>query len=399
VVIGEPFRDVVGTSSEGMVYIYNVTDGSMYNITSSIPQDDAWFGASLDVDGEIVVIGEQSRDVVRTSNEGMVYIYNVTDKSMYNITSPIPQEGARFGIYVAVDGEIVVIGESQRDVVGTSNEGMVYIYNLTDKSIYNFTSPIPQEEAEFGLPVAVNGETVAIGEGNRTVGGTMGAGMVYIYNLTDKSIYNFTSPIPQEEAEFGLPVAVDGEIVAIGETRRDVVGTSNEGMAYIYNLTDKSMYNITSPIPQADAGFGIFVAVDGEIVVIGEMWRDIFGTSEEGMAYIYNLTDKSMYNITSPIPQDSAWFGAPVAVDGDLVVIGEYYRDIFFNSNEGAAYVYRLNGLEPPPEPSEVLPSEPVGGEILNYQTSISLLPLIALSLIVILIVRKAHTGNILIKK
>jgi hypothetical protein len=88
--------------------------------------------------------------------------------------------------------------------------------------------------------------------------------------------------------------------------------------------------------------FGASVAIDGNIAVIGAYLNDSNG-SDCGAVYVYELSGSQWIQKQKLVPSDGAVgdrFGKSVAIKGDTIVVGSYCDD-----DKGSAYVFtRLGG-------------------------------------------------------
>jgi len=157
-------------------------------LTASDAQEDDDFGASVAVDGDIVVVGADETDSAPNCDEpcpssGSVYIFlgSAGNPSAWTeqrvLTASEPEAENNFGHSVAVTGDIVMVGDSradnapgcgapcnssgavrfyQRDVGGPDNFAEVLILTAMDAAAGD----------RFGQSVALAGETLVVGSEN-----------------------------------------------------------------------------------------------------------------------------------------------------------------------------------------------------------------------------------------
>lgn len=63
---------------------------------------------------------------------------------------------------------------------------------------------------------------------------------------------------PEAGAEFGVSVAISGNTIAIGEYKADVE-TINEGRAYLFDTDGNHLATLQAPKPEVGAYFGMSV--------------------------------------------------------------------------------------------------------------------------------------------
>ncbi|MEK6248698.1 MAG: Ig-like domain-containing protein, partial [Planctomycetales bacterium] len=93
--------------------------------------------------------------------------------------------------------------------------------------------------------------------------------------------------------------------------------------------------------------FGNSVATDGNYVLVGAYYNQVFTTGySDGQAYLFEAaTGNLLHTFNPPEGVNSGWekFGSSVAVDGNLALIGDPEQDVGTDSTElgaGQAYLY-----------------------------------------------------------
>ena len=143
---------------------------------------------------------------------------------------------------------------------------------------------------------------------------------------------------------FGRSVSIDAGTVVVGARLDDDDG-SDSGSAYVYRTTDGwdtyTEIKLTASDAAASDQFGVSVAIDGDTIVVGANW-DNDGGSRSGSAYVFRTTDggatySQVVKLTASDASSSDYFGTSVAIDGNTIVVGAYYKD----DSTGAVYVFR----------------------------------------------------------
>ena len=95
--------------------------------------DGDYFGYSVSVDGNYVVVGAYCEDDAGGTYSGKAYIFDVTTGSLLHIlNNPNAYDTSDydlFGYSVAISGNRVVVGAYQEDYLG-SDSGSVYVYQI-----------------------------------------------------------------------------------------------------------------------------------------------------------------------------------------------------------------------------------------------------------------------------
>lgn len=145
----------------------------------------------------------------------------------------------------------------------------------------------------------------------------------------------------------------------------DIGATVNQGRVYL--LSGKAMRTgtttilktINSPIPQAEAKFGFFISVIGDVngdakpdIAIGTDSQDVSSNTDQGIVWVFSgagtgSTSTPLYTINNPVPQAGARFGSRIGnaglVDADTVpdiIVGASNNDVGANVNQGQAFIF-----------------------------------------------------------
>lgn len=328
-----------------------------------------------------------------------------------------------FGTSVAIDGDTLVVGAYQEDSPSTGvdgeqgsdatddknyNSGAVYIFTRSG-SVWTQQAFIKASntglEDFFGYSVAIDGDTLVVGargedspavgingsQGDDTEGG-LNFGAVYVYTRSGSSwsqqAYIKASNTGRGD-EFGYSVDVDGDTLVVGAIGDDSSATgvdgsqgddtaygNNSGAVYVFTRSG-SVWSQQAYIKASNTGvgdwFGISVAVDGNTLVVGAQLEDSMATGIDGLQgddQTYGRDSGAVYVFTRG---GSTWsqqayikasntgfedrFGTSVDIDGDTLVVGAYLEDsaatvidgaqgndIAYGSDSGAVYVFTRNG-------------------------------------------------------
>ena len=154
------------------------------------------------------------------------------------------------------------------------------------------------EGDHFGdFSVAVAGDTAVIGAwGDDDDGIDSGSAYVFRYNGTAwVEEAKLTASDAAEGDHFGGSVTVSGDTVVVGAYADDDNG-SRSGSAYVFRYSGTAWVEeakLTASDGAADDFFGFPVAVSGDTVVVGAGGDDDNGI-DSGAAYVYNLPEPTM---------------------------------------------------------------------------------------------------------
>ena len=291
------------------------------------------------------------------------------------LTPPHPAASDKFGWTVAISGDTAVVGAPNEDLAwgtGTLRDaGAVYVYARLGNE-WNFQSKIvasgPQEEDYFGIAVGIDGNTIVVGAHGRDVEGSEDVGAAYVYTRQgytwslDKIL---TDSEPREDDNYGVAVAIDNGIIAIGAQGKDISRPVpfppylDAGKVFLYFQPEPGKWLLKKELQANDAkmggSFGASVALEGDYLVVGATELNPYSLKDvdlgPGSAYIYDRNNN--WNLDSKIDADADKrgdaFGYSVGVSGTTVVVGapsaDPKGDYGTITNGGKVYVFdRVRG-------------------------------------------------------
>ena len=205
-------------------------------LMASDAQASDYFGYSVAVAGDTVVVGARDEDS-EGLNAGAAYVFvrnGTTWTEQAKLMASDAQAGDWFGYSVAVSGDTVVVGAYYEDS-GGSDAGAAYVFvrNGTSWSQQGkLVAGDAQADDQFGQSVAISGDTVVVGAHYEDDGGSdAGAAYVFVYDGTawteqDKLVAGDA----QVDGRFGYSVAVSGDTVVVGASGEG----SYAGAAYVF---------------------------------------------------------------------------------------------------------------------------------------------------------------------
>jgi len=349
------YEDSVGQIEGGAAYVfrYDSGAGSWISEATLYPADlqyHDWFGGSVSVDGEIALIGTYDAEAA------YVFRYNPGTGAWSEeekLTASDGVWGDDFGHFVALSGEVALVGAPTDDDVA-DNAGSVYVFR------YNPGSNSWVEETElhasdadnddrFGLCVAFDGDIALIGSRHDDDNGS-DSGSVYFFR------YDPGSGSWTEEAKlfasdgsaddyFGTSVSLDltSNVALIGSPADDDNGAKS-GSAYVFRYDPGTESwveeaKLLASDGKAKDGFGS-VAVNGNIALVGAgQYGMISGGTGPGAAYLFNYdpgsgTWSQGSKLLASDGNKNDGFGMDVAISGNVSLVGAAY------SNSDVAYIH-----------------------------------------------------------
>lgn len=285
------------------------------------PSYDACFGAGTCTVGSVLVY--------RRDETG--WIWEATLVSSENVVSD------RFGLSVAVEDSLVVVGAPRADISSLSPfaaRGAVFIFRR-DSGNWILDARLASLEStgsdRFGTAVAISDGRIAVGNPHENVNG-VSTGSVHMYEYVDgewvrvQRLLNSTGEI---DDHFGEAIGLDGPDLVVGAPWTDVP-TVVSGAVYFFRR-GPAQWSLQSRIAahpgRSALEFGQSVDVHNEMAVVSSPDENVAlngqSTFRAGAIYVYERTGSTWTEtgrITEQRPWWSGYFGASVAIDHNTIV-------------------------------------------------------------------------------
>ena len=389
IIIGAAYDDYDGVTNSGSSYLFE-RDGESWvqeaKLTAGVIAGDSesedWFGISLAIAGDTVIVGASHDDDGGTSS-GSAYIFTRNNKvweQQAKLTSLDASSGDLFGVSTAISGNTAVIGAVYDDDDGISS-GSAYVFTRTG-NIWSQQAKLKANDAAaedyFGEELAISGDSVVIGARFNDDKGN-NSGSAYIFVRTGTTWLQQAKLIANDaEADdtFGESLAISNDTVVIGAALDDDDGQGS-GSAYIFvrsGITWSQQAKLTASDASANDQFGRAVAISGDTVIVGAWRDDTGGLIDSGSAYVFTRSGTSwsqQAKLTADDAANSDWFGIPVAISDNTIIVGAQADDIGSITNAGSAYVFKRNGPSWSQE-SKLVAFDGQAGDIFGISLAIS---------------------------
>jgi len=298
------------------------------------------FGWSVAVDGDFIVVGAYGEDCDGTSKmnndasmSGAAYVYvRSGDFWVYKsfLKASTIEAFDYFGYSVAIDGETIVVGAYGEDSDGTGESnngakgaGAAYVFDF-DGVFWNQVAFLKADNTEdhdfFGDSVAIDGDTIVVGATGEDGDGTSpanndasdaGAAYVFVRDGTTctQQGYLKADNAGQDDC-FGVSVDIVGDkiVAGAGFEASDGSGPGNDdaesaGAAYVFTCSGgvwTQQAYLKASNAETNDRFGYSVAIDGDTIVAGAFGEASDGTGEEnnnlsfaGAAYVFKALCKA----------------------------------------------------------------------------------------------------------
>jgi trimeric autotransporter adhesin len=386
-------------------------------LKASNPNAGDFFGASAAMVDNRLVVGARLEDSAATGvggdqadnsapDSGAAYVFTGTGgiwgQEAY-IKASNTRSGDGFGLWVAVDGDTLVVGAPFEDSGATGiggnqadasapDSGAVYVFTRTagiwSQQAYAKASNTNPDDG-FGFSVDVAGHILIVGarnedsaatgiDGDQSDNSSPDSGGAYVFTRTDgawsQEAYVKASNTGTGDS-FGSSVAVADDTVFVGARFEDSASTgiggnqmdnsaSDSGAVYVFTRIGGA-WNQQAYVKASNSGtedsFGVHISAKGDTLLVGAPYEDSGATSIEenqeddtapdsGAAYAFKRMSgiwkqQAYIKGSNNLPGDG--FGSSVAVAGDRLAVGAFHNPATnvgqadnTSPNSGAAYVF-----------------------------------------------------------
>jgi hypothetical protein len=336
---GSPFED------PGSVYVVQRVDSEWKcrtELTSDIERV-ALFGWSVSVSGEYAFIG--SPRLVT----GVVFVFQLIDDRWVRVSELVPPDakgGDDFGWSVFAEPERIIIGAWQ-------HEGNAECSGMLEREA-KVSAKTSMREDRFGFAVAIHGNVAVIGAPYGDVDGYADAGCIYVFQRAGRDWIEearLTAPQVTAGELFGHSVGVSGKTIVVGApgTRHHAADDNPTGAAYIFRCVEGAWTEsmLVSETSACLDRFGASVAIDGDVVLVG-----MSSLRNQGRVSVFERRDskrqddndeKWIHTDTLAVPGAPVRqrFGSSVSLSGKRAIVGT-----LASRTNGGAYLFERQGQE-----------------------------------------------------
>lgn len=377
IVVGAPFARIAGDPARGAAYVYekSSSSGSQWSevrkLAASDGQDNDFFGVSVAISGDIVVVGAHAVDNYR----GAAYVFERHEGGVDSwgqvakLTEPDGAEWNEFGSSVAVNGDLVVVGAWLSAVDGNTKQGSGYVFHRNRGGTDNWglaakltaSDGLPYDQ--FGRSVSLTEDTIVVGAPGVTVAGNSYQGAAYIYSRTEGrfdqwvEVSKLTATDGTPSDWLGLSVSIYADIVVTGAPGVDINGNLDQGAVYVFarNKDGSGSWGQTARITasegMANDRFGDPIVVSRGLIGAAVHGRHTAGIGAQGEVHVYGPSQDTsdawrlICRLIAPDGMVGDEMGYSLSMEGLTIVAGAPYSTVNSNDGQGAAYVFQGHRL------------------------------------------------------
>ncbi|WP_198661759.1 T9SS type A sorting domain-containing protein [Lewinella sp. IMCC34183] len=319
---------------------------------------------SIDIRGNLAVIGSYYEDGNGGDNIGAVYVFERNHigapwVQTQKLTAGDGQNDDRFGYSVAIGPDYIAVGapgdDNQPAGASGDNMGSAYIFERAGGGSWQQTAILQDYAMEgdnhLGWSIAAHGNRVAVGAFRDDLDGNVDIGSVLVFDRTGGN-WEQTAKLYAADSEasdhFGISVALSDSYLVAGAPYEDS-GNPNAGAIYVFEIINETgefrqTAKLQASTVQSDALFGFHVKVSGERILAGAYLEDHTGLTNVGAAYLFERGSNGLWAQTQrwqqSAPTADDQFGWRIDLEGDRAAVGALVADKNGHANVGLVYVY-----------------------------------------------------------
>jgi FG-GAP repeat len=316
IVIGAPAREVGGRTGQGAAYVF-IKPASGWShaappleLTAARGQSNEFFGESVAISGDTVIVGAPGRKIGRHAAQGAVDAFALSGSrtakpaQTAELTASDGNANDAFGISVATSGQTVLAGADLHRV-GAVQQGAAYIFvkpahGWRDaRESAKLTAGPGQAGELFGRIVAICHDTAVIGAPNHNGAATeQGAAFVFVKpasgwagSLTPTA--QLAASDPGKGDEFGGALAISDGVIAAGAPSHATGKSTEQGAGYVFVKPTGGWKTATETDELIAANgaegdkLGLSIAIAGATFLLGAPDHEFNKERAQGVVYTF----------------------------------------------------------------------------------------------------------------
>ena len=199
-VVGTPFDDDTAGTNQGSAYVFELDGTNVWQQVAKLTPSDAdahdQFGWSVSISGGIAVVTSRL-DTDTAYREGSAYVFERDGSGnwheTFKVSNPNPGSNDWFGMSVDISGEVIIVGAEYDDSSGVTDAGAAYIYERESDGSWTLQSELFASDGQSGDLLGGELRGVGISQGTALVGAWLdddngtNSGSAYFYTADGTS--------------------------------------------------------------------------------------------------------------------------------------------------------------------------------------------------------------------
>jgi hypothetical protein len=309
-------------------------------------QDFSDFGYSIAISSDLALIGAPTEPIEGDTDRGVVYFFKFNGVNWVEQATLLASNGTssdNFGGSITISGNTAIIGAGDSPATDDPFPGTAYIFTYDGVQWTEQAQLMGDNDGEdnFGGATAFDGKKILIGSPYAYINAIWdGSAYSYTYDgLTPIFEHKFTLSDSEDYDQFGIGVAISGDTAVIGARRS--YSSSKAGSAYVYQWNGTAwtqQAELTADDGSLRNYFGSTVAIQDNRIYVG---APSDGNVNGGAVYVFTFDGISWQQQAKLTGFEGTFdgFGYALAVQAGTLVVGAPNTDIGTNEYQGAVFV------------------------------------------------------------
>ena len=312
------------------------------------PFDD--YGDSVSIDGDVAIVGASEKPFNGMNYVGAAYIYRRV-AGVWTEEAKLLPPGAEihdnFGTSVAIQGDVAVVGAPDFAVSSFSGTGRAWVFRriagvwTLEQELVPSTAGV---DSSSGTYVDLDGDTLVVA-GRPLPLFSPAFVAVYVHNgsqWVEEQVIQTPGQLT-----WRMKLDLQGDRLALPSANEDVLGVPGAGVVYIHER-NAGVWTETARIaplaPSDSEAFGTSFSLDGDLIAIGAPFDDVRGQGSAGRIDVFRY-QAGVWNFEAEIqaanPSGGAEFGSNVELENGVLLTSAPTGSSGSPQNRGAAQIYR----------------------------------------------------------
>jgi hypothetical protein len=299
IVVGCPGANHSGEMRAGRAYVFTRGSGGDWTETARLEASDPTlgqrFGTAVAIDGDRIAVGGAANDAA-LGGAGKVYVFEADGGGTWSEAANLSGAGDddELGASVDIEGDVVVAGAPGID----AQQGSIYVFMRAGGGTWSEAEVLQATEGamgdELGTAIVLRGTTLLAAAPRADEMTATDAGAVYVFTEQSDGSYDQTGRLVASdgatEDNFGA-IALDGDTLLVGAPNYDRLTRRDMGIAYVFGRsgdTFTEQEQIYRETPELNDRFGAAVAISGTTALVGAPSVDIMTNEDSGAVFFYS---------------------------------------------------------------------------------------------------------------
>lgn len=364
-IIGSYQASVGGNGGQGTAYVF-VNNGGTWTLQQKLTASDGavsdLFGFSVSIDGDTAIVGAWQDNIGSNNEQGSAYVFvrsGTVWTEQQKLTASDGDANDFFGDSVSIDGDTVIVGVYGGIDVADLHPGSAYVF-VRNGTTWTQQQKLTASDGEigdgFGFSVSISGETAIVSSWQDKVGANNQQGSAYVFVRSGTTWTEQAHLIASDGTSadtFGTSVAIEGPTAIVGAHTGTVGGNAFQGSAYVF-VRSGTVWTEQQKLIASDGAnfdqFGRSVAISGDTAIVGAGDDNGGSNLGQGSAYVFTrngTTWTQQQNLTASDTTAGAHLGVSVAISGHKILVGAPRADVSVSNlfvpqvaDQGAVYVF-----------------------------------------------------------